>query len=90
MEINLADFVSDDLDNPASPTSYAHFIRVITNTEPLQHINIHLNKADVLQAADVFFKYLNPYCPILFKPDFVNMVSATCDPGIAKAIHSCC
>lgn len=85
MEIDLADYMSADLDEPdpsragAQPVynkSYRAFIQTAFGTSP------KLNKVELpprsegMNYAHVFFRATNPYLPIIHKPSLMATVSA--------------
>ncbi len=85
MEIDLADYMSADLDEP-EPTpagtgppvynkSYQAFVQTAFGTGP------KLNKVELpprsegLKHAHVYFRVINPYAPVIHKPSFLATVS---------------
>lgn len=88
MEIDLADYMSPDLDEP-DPTpagtgapvynkSYRAFVQTSFGTSP------KLNKVELpprsegFNYAHVYFRVTNPYLPVIHKPSFMATVSLSC------------
>jgi hypothetical protein len=82
MEIDIADFASDDVDEP-SPTLYQPELYNKSYRSMLQtsyNVNPKLDKVDLpprnegLVYADWYFRVLNPYLPVLHRPSFMTLV----------------
>ncbi len=85
MEIDIADFSSSDIDEPASPLfqtelynkSYQSFLQSALN------INPRIEKLDLpphdegRTYANWYLRVLNPYIPVLHGPSFMALVSST-------------
>lgn len=85
MEIDLADYMSSDLDEPepsdflTKPVynkSYHAFVQTAFSTIPkLEKVDLPpMNEG--LTYAQWYFKVVNPYLPILHKPTFISLVKA--------------
>ena len=94
MEIDLADYMSADLDEPdpllgaRQPVynkSYRAFVQTAFGVSP------KLNKVELpprsegMNYANVFFKITNPYAPIVHRPTFMTMVSR-CHRAFASTV----
>ena len=84
MEIDLADYMSADLDEPDPSNagtrpvynkSYRAFVQTAFGTSPkLAKVELP-PKSEGLNYAQVYFRVTNPYLPILHKPSFMATVS---------------
>ena len=83
MEIDIADYVSPDLDEPDPSVlltrplhnkSYHAFVQTAFSTGPkLEKVELP-PKDEGLTYAQWFFRVINPYLPILHKPTFMTLV----------------
>lgn len=83
MEIDLADYMSADLDEPdpfhagTRPVynkSYRAFVQTAFGTSPkLNKVELP-PKSEGLNYAQVYFRVTNPFLPIVHKPSFMAMV----------------
>ena len=83
MEINLADYMSTDLDEPDQATfltspvynkSYSAFVHSAFSEGPkMQRIELP-PRQNGLTYAEWYFRVINPYLPILHKPTFISLV----------------
>ena len=85
IEIDLADYMSTDLDEPDSaPTgsrppvynkSYQAFVQTAFSTSPkLSKVELP-PRSEGLDYAHVYFRVTNPYVPVIHKPSFMATVS---------------
>lgn len=84
MEIDLADYMSADLDEPDSSNpgarpvynkSYRAFVQTAFGTSPkLSKVELP-PRSEGLNYAELYFRVTNCYLPILHKPSFLAMVS---------------
>jgi len=83
MEIDLADYMSADLDDPdpSRPQdepvynkSYHAFIRTAFSANPKPQKPSLPPKKEGLTYAQWYFRVINPYLPFLHKPSFMSMV----------------
>ncbi len=83
MEIDLADFVPSDWDEASSPRSYHQFLALAFNKYPKTHkAELPDTYAECENYATWFFRFINPYAPVLHKPDFMALVS--------RMVRACC
>lgn len=84
MEIDLADYMSADLDDPdpSRPQdepvynkSYHAFIRTAFSTNPKPQKPALPPRKEGLTYAQWYFRVISPYLPFLHKPSFMSMVS---------------
>lgn len=83
MEIDLADYMSEDLDEPdfsqiaAQPVynkSYRAFVQTAFGANPkLDKVELP-PRSEGFNYAWVFFRCVNPYLPIIHQPSFINTV----------------
>lgn len=83
MEIDLADYMSADLDEPESSDflikplynkSYHAFVQTAFSTNPkLEKVDLPLMNEGLIYA-QWYFRVINPYLPILHKPSFFSLV----------------
>ena len=95
MEIDLADYLSADVDEPgpsvstAQPIynkSYRAFIQTAFGTSPkLKQVELP-PRSEGINYAHVYFRLVNPYLPIVHKPSFLATVSST---GTSEALILC-
>ena len=75
MGINLNDFIPSELDDGASALSYSEFFTCASKARP-EYIHVPLpSYAECRQYAIWYLKSINPFAPILHKPDFIRLVS---------------
>lgn len=84
MEIDLADYMSADVDEPEAPLagvrpvynkSYRAFIQTAFGTSPkLSKVELP-PRSEGMNYAHVYFRVTNPYLPIVHKPSFLATVS---------------
>ena len=86
MEIDLADYMSADLDDPdpSRPQdepvynkSYHAFVRTAFGPNPKPQKPALPIKKEGLMYAQWYFRVINPYLPFLHKPSFISMVSSS-------------
>lgn len=87
MEIDLADYMHADLDEPDPSDyekkpiynkSYYAFILTAFSAKPKpQEIGLP-PRAEGMKCVDLFFKIVNSYLPVLHKPSFMKLVSKPC------------
>ncbi|KAF2138262.1 uncharacterized protein K452DRAFT_91007 [Aplosporella prunicola CBS 121167] len=78
MEIDLADFVPDDVEDISSPMSYRHFLAVAMNASdrPKPHkVDLPSSHQECETYASWYFRGLHPYTPVLYKPHFMDLLS---------------
>lgn len=83
MEIDIADFDSFDMDEPASSTfnpplynkSYQSFLQSALNINPRMDKVALPSREDGMTYAQWYFRVLNPYTPLLHKPSFFKLVN---------------
>ncbi len=82
MEIDIADFPLQDMDEPDQAIfhpqlynkSYKAFLQSSLNINPkLEKVKLPV-RDEGLTYAQWYFRVLNPYCPILHKPTYMNLV----------------
>ncbi len=82
MEIDIADFDSQDMDEPDSTVfhpqlynkSYQAFLQSALNINPrIEKVELP-SREDGFTYADWYFRVLNPYLPLLHKPTFFKLV----------------
>lgn len=82
MEIDIADFTSQDMDEPDTEflhpqlynKSYQAFLQSAFNINPsLEKVELP-SRVDGLTYADWYFRVLNPYTPVLHKGTFMTTV----------------
>ncbi|KAL8785176.1 MAG: hypothetical protein Q9213_003523 [Squamulea squamosa] len=88
MEINLADYMHADLDEPdlsdyeKKPTynkSYYAFILTAFSAKPkLQEIGLP-SREEAMKLVEWFFKVVNPYLPVLHRPSFMRLINRMYD-----------
>lgn len=95
MEIDLADYMSTDLDEP-DPTStgtrppvynksYRAFVQTAFGTSPkLSKVELP-PRSEGINYAHVYFRVTNPYLPVIHKPSFMATVSPF--TSIAISVH---
>ena len=85
MEIDLADYMSADLDDPDPSIpqdepiynkSYHAFVRTAYGANPKPRAPALPPREDGIKYAQWYFKVINPYLPFLHKPSFMSMVSS--------------
>ena len=89
IEIDIADYTSPDLDEPdpsrGQPVynkSYRAFIQTAFGASPkLSKVELPPRKQGMEQA-EIFFKGIHPFLPILHRPTFMKTVSAICSDAI--------
>lgn len=78
MEVDLADYISDEED---APMSYAAMMTSITsaapNMTPPEKARLPENLAECQTLANTYLVVLNPWMPALHKPDFLRLVSCS-------------
>ena len=86
MEIDLADYMSADLDDPDPSRSqdepvynksYHAFVRTAFGANPKPQKPALPPKAEGLTYAQWYFRVINPYLPFLHKPSLMSIVSWT-------------
>lgn len=84
MQIDIADFTSDDMDEPEFSTfqtqahynkSYLSFVQSAFHVNPGSERVELPEKREGLTYAQWYFRVLNPYLPMLHKPTFMALVS---------------
>jgi hypothetical protein len=83
MEIDIADFDSLDMDEPASSAfnpplynkSYQSFLQSALNINPRMDKVALPSREDGMTYAQWYFRVLNPYTPLLHKPSFFKLVN---------------
>ncbi|RFU32708.1 hypothetical protein B7463_g3610, partial [Scytalidium lignicola] len=87
MEIDIADFASEDMDEPHNQTfhhqlynkSYQAFLQSALNINPkIEKIDLP-PRADGFTYAQWYFRVLNPFLPILHKPSFFKLLTRVYD-----------
>ncbi|KAF2755275.1 hypothetical protein EJ05DRAFT_442644 [Pseudovirgaria hyperparasitica] len=73
VELNLTDFVPQDEDEEASPTSYQTFLRVALGRAHVDKLNFPEEK-ELRQFMTWYFRSLHPYMPVFHKPAIMNLV----------------
>ncbi|KAI9821133.1 MAG: hypothetical protein M1827_003867 [Pycnora praestabilis] len=87
MEIDLADFTSSDLDEPAPSTyqpdsynkSYQSFLQSAFNVNPKMDKVELPPRNEGLTYAQWYFRALNPYVPVLHQPTFIALLTRIYD-----------
>jgi hypothetical protein len=75
MEIDLADFAPADWDESLAPASYEQFLAYAMNRVPkVEKVDLPATYSECETYANWFFRSINPYLPVLHKPDFFSMV----------------
>jgi hypothetical protein len=83
MTIDIADFKCDDMDEPDKTSghqqlynkSYQAFLQTALNINPrLEPVEMP-GKEEAFMYANWYFRFLNPYLPLLHKPTFIKLVS---------------
>ncbi|KAL9101868.1 MAG: hypothetical protein Q9163_002913 [Psora crenata] len=97
MEIDLADYMSDDLDEPdpsQEPVynkSYRAFVQTAFGVSPkLNKVQLP-PRSEGMNYADVYFRITNPYAPVIHKPTFIKLLSHVYDdptfqPSVAETV----
>ncbi|KAL1630073.1 hypothetical protein SLS54_000933 [Diplodia seriata] len=85
MEIDLNDFVPDDVEDLSNPVSYQHFLAVALNApgcpRPKKE-ELPASYSECATYATWYFRGLHPYAPVLYKPHFMDLLSRVySDPG---------
>lgn len=79
MEVDLADYISDEED---APMSYAAMMTAITNAcpsmTPPAKAKLPETLAECQNIAKTYLLVMNPWLPALHKPDFLRLVSLYC------------
>lgn len=98
MEIDIADYTSPDLDEPdpsrmeESPTynkSYRAFIQTAFGAGPkLSKVELP-HKQEGLEQAEIYFRGINPFLPILHRPTVMRTVSTLTDTYAALSKGEC-
>lgn len=96
IEIDLADYMSPDLDEPDSEKSgtrpvynksYRAFVQTAFGTSPkLSKVELP-PRSEGLNYAELYFRVTNCYLPILHKPSFLAMVSSPSEKTIKFLKH---
>lgn len=77
MEIDLNDFVPDDVEDLSNPVSYQHFLAVALNApgcpRPKKE-ELPASYSECATYATWYFRGLHPYAPVLYKPHFMDLV----------------
>ena len=82
MEINLNDFFPSEADDNTSPLSYAEFLSCTCSPRP-EFAEVALpSYVDCRQYALWYLKSINPFTPVLHKPDFMRLVGIPPMTGI--------
>lgn len=78
MKIDVADYAPNDSDDASSPASYDFFLAAVMHRLPQSGEDVPLphKLADMKQYADWYFRSLNPYTPVVLKPQVMEVVSA--------------
>nr|UPH72872.1 putative Zn(2)-Cys6 transcription factor [Neofusicoccum parvum]UPH72873.1 putative Zn(2)-Cys6 transcription factor [Neofusicoccum parvum] len=78
MEIDLNDFVPDDVEDSSNPVSYQHFLSVALNApgcpRPKKE-ELPASYSECATYATWYFRGLHPYAPVLYKPHFMELLS---------------
>lgn len=77
MEIDLNDFVPDDVEDLSNPVSYQHFLAVALNAPGCPRAKkeeLPASYSECATYATWYFRGLHPYAPVLYKPHFMDLV----------------
>lgn len=98
MEIDIADFSSEDVDEPDPSMFHAQLYNKSHQAfiQSTLNVNQRIEKLDLppreegLTYAEWYFRVINPYLPILHKPTFMKLVSNTisCRHKLTVVDHS--
>ncbi|KAF4312441.1 hypothetical protein GTA08_BOTSDO11730 [Botryosphaeria dothidea] len=78
MEIDLNDFVPDDVEDSSNPVSYQHFLSVAFNAPDCprpKKEELPASYSECATYATWYFRGLHPYAPVLYKPHFFDLLS---------------
>lgn len=75
-QIDLADFIPPEVDESSSFDSYQSFVAFAFRKNPKsEKVDLPASCEECETYAKWFFRSINPYTPILHKPDFMKLVS---------------
>ena len=75
-QIDLADFVPPEVDESSSFDSYQSFVAFAFRKDPKpDKVDLPASYDECETFANWYFRSINPYTPILHKPDFMRLVS---------------
>ena len=76
-QIDLADFIPPEVNESSSFDSYQSFVAFAFRKDPKpDKVDLPASYDECETYAKWFFRSINPYTPILHKPDFMRLVSA--------------
>lgn len=90
MEIDLNDFVPDDVEDSSNPVSYQHFLSVAFNAPDCprpKKEELPASYSECATYATWYFRGLHPYAPVLYKPHFFDLVSIPPFSGDCLCLH---
>jgi hypothetical protein len=74
IEIDMADFVQDELEYDKSIMSYDHFLRVCFNEDQRVEYVPYPDKQALSEYSNWYLRSLNPYTMVLHRPTFMHLV----------------
>ncbi|KAF2236471.1 hypothetical protein EV356DRAFT_482228 [Viridothelium virens] len=81
MEIDLNDFIPHEADDNTDPMSYAEFLTCCSQQRP-EYAQVPLPPyTECRQYAIWYLKSINPFSPVLHKPDFIRLIDRIYNEG---------
>ncbi|KAL1382427.1 fungal-specific transcription factor domain-containing protein [Phyllosticta capitalensis] len=78
MELDLGDFVPEDVEDMNNPVSYQHFLAVAMGgpgVERPKKEELPASYSECATYATWYFRGLHPYAPVMYKPHFMDLLS---------------
>ncbi|KAK8166658.1 fungal-specific transcription factor domain-containing protein [Phyllosticta citrichinensis] len=78
MELDLGDFVPEDVEDMNNPVSYQHCLAIAMNgsgVERPKKEELPASYSECATYATWYFRGLHPYAPIMYKPHFMDLLS---------------